>query len=102
MKPRERLGLRTSQAEADFDSLPFDAAAARSFGAVAASLRRSGRTPKARAFDALIAAVAQSPPSLHLGPSGPRGSMGSSPYLSSVTMRAYQAHRASIPDSRPP
>jgi hypothetical protein len=44
----------------------------------------------------------ESPPSLHLGPSGPRGSMGSSPYLSSVTMRACQAHRASIPDSRPP
>jgi tRNA(fMet)-specific endonuclease VapC len=46
------------QAEADFDPLPFDAAAARSFGALAASLRRSGRTPKARALDAVIAAVA--------------------------------------------
>ena len=31
------------QAEADFDPLPFDAAAARSFGQVAAVLRRSGR-----------------------------------------------------------
>jgi len=46
------------QAEADFDALPFDAAAARSFGQVAASLRRAGRKPAARAYDAMIAAVA--------------------------------------------
>jgi tRNA(fMet)-specific endonuclease VapC len=46
------------QAEADFDPLPFDAAAARAFGRVAASLRRSGRKPAARAYDALIAATA--------------------------------------------
>lgn len=45
------------QAEADFDPLPFDPAAARSFGQVAASLRRAGRTPAARAYDAMIAAV---------------------------------------------
>ena len=46
------------QAEADFDPIPFDAAAARAFGRVAANLRESGRKPKARAYDALIAAVA--------------------------------------------
>ena len=46
------------QAEADFDPLPFDAAAARSFGRVAASLRRAGRKPAARAYDAMIAAIA--------------------------------------------
>lgn len=46
------------QAEADFEPLPFDAAAARAFGAVAASLRRAGRKPAARAYDALIAATA--------------------------------------------
>jgi len=46
------------QAESDFDPLPFDAAAARAFGQVAASLRRAGRKPQARAYDALIAAVA--------------------------------------------
>lgn len=45
------------QAEADFDPLPFDAAAARSLGQVAASLRRAGRKPAARAYDAMIAAV---------------------------------------------
>jgi predicted nucleic acid-binding protein len=46
------------QAEADFDPLPFDADAARAFGQVAASLRRSGRKASARAYDAMIAAVA--------------------------------------------
>jgi tRNA(fMet)-specific endonuclease VapC len=46
------------QAEADFDPLPFDAAAARAFGRVAASMRRAGRKPGARAYDAMIAATA--------------------------------------------
>jgi hypothetical protein len=46
------------QAEADFDPLPFDADAARTFGQVAASLRRSGRKASARAYDAMTAAVA--------------------------------------------
>ena len=46
------------QAEADFEVLAFDAASARAFGTVAASLRASGRTPAARAYDALIAATA--------------------------------------------
>jgi predicted nucleic acid-binding protein len=46
------------QAESDFTPLPFDAAAARAFGRVAASLRRAGRKPAARAYDAMIAATA--------------------------------------------
>lgn len=46
------------QAEADFDPLPFDAAAARAFGRVAASLRRAGRKTAARSYDAMIAATA--------------------------------------------
>jgi predicted nucleic acid-binding protein len=46
------------QAEADFEPLPFDAPAARRFGAVAASLRRAGRKSTARACDAMIAATA--------------------------------------------
>ena len=46
------------QAEADFTPLPFDAAAARAFGRVAASLQRSGRKPAARSYDAMIAATA--------------------------------------------
>ena len=49
---------RLQEAEAAFEPLPFDASAARAFGRVAASLRRSGRKPAARALDALIAATA--------------------------------------------
>jgi tRNA(fMet)-specific endonuclease VapC len=48
------------QAEADFDALPFDSDAARAFGRVAASLRRSGRKTAARAYEAMIAAIALS------------------------------------------
>lgn len=46
------------QAEADFDPVPFGPEAARAFGRVAAGLRTAGRTPAARAYDALIAASA--------------------------------------------
>ncbi|MFN9116762.1 MAG: type II toxin-antitoxin system VapC family toxin [Gemmatimonas sp.] len=46
------------QAESNFDALPFDAAAARALGRVAASLRQSGREPAARSYDAMIAATA--------------------------------------------
>jgi tRNA(fMet)-specific endonuclease VapC len=46
------------QAEADFDPLPFSSAAARAFGRVAASMRRAGRKPTVRAYDAMIAAIA--------------------------------------------
>jgi tRNA(fMet)-specific endonuclease VapC len=55
---RARRLAQVQQAEADFDPVPFDAAAARAFGAVAAAYRRSGRKPSARSFDAMIAATA--------------------------------------------
>jgi tRNA(fMet)-specific endonuclease VapC len=57
---RERAARQAhlQQAEADFDPLAFDAQAARSFGQVAASLRRAGRKTAARAYDAMIAAIA--------------------------------------------
>ena len=55
---RESRMVILQQAEADFDPLPFDAEAARAFGGVAASLRRSGRKVAARSFDAMIAAIA--------------------------------------------
>lgn len=57
---RERAARQAhlQQAEADFDPVPFDAGCARAFGRVATSLRRSGRKPQARAYDALIAATA--------------------------------------------
>ena len=46
------------QAETDFEPIPFDAAAARAFGTVAADLRTAERTSRARSLDAMIAAVA--------------------------------------------
>jgi predicted nucleic acid-binding protein len=46
------------QAESDFEPLPIDGRAARAFGRIASSLRQAGRKPQARAYDALIAAVA--------------------------------------------
>lgn len=57
---RERAARQAhlQQAETDFEPLPFDADAARAFGRVAASLRRQGRKPAARAYDAMIAATA--------------------------------------------
>jgi len=55
---RARRTAQVQQAEADFEPIAFDSQAARAFGHVAASLRRSGRKPRARAFDALIAATA--------------------------------------------
>lgn len=48
------------EAESAFDALVFDAAAARAFGQVAASLRRAGRKVAARTYDAMIAATAMS------------------------------------------
>lgn len=49
---------RLQEVENAFDPLPFDAAAARAFGRIAAGLRQGGRRIQARAFDALIAATA--------------------------------------------
>jgi len=57
---RERAARQAllQQAESEFDPLPFDRAAAHSFGQIAASLRRAGRKATARADDARIAATA--------------------------------------------
>jgi len=55
---RARRQAHLQQAEADFVALPFDSEAARAFGSVAASLRRVGRKRAARAYDAMIAAIA--------------------------------------------
>ena len=55
---RANRQAQLQQAESDFDPLPFDAAAARAFGRVAADLRGAGRKTTARAYDALIAATA--------------------------------------------
>lgn len=55
---RANRQAQLQQAESDFDPIPFDDAAARAFGRVAADLRKAGRKATARAYDALIAATA--------------------------------------------
>lgn len=57
-RKRSARQAQLQQAEADFTPLPFDVPAARAFGRVAASLRKAGRKPAARAYDAMIAATA--------------------------------------------
>jgi predicted nucleic acid-binding protein len=47
-------------AEATFDSLPYDHAAARLYGQICAAVRASGRQPRTRASDLMIAATAAS------------------------------------------
>ncbi len=55
---RARRQQHLQQAEADFEPIPFDAAAARVFAGVASELRAGGRKTAARAYDAMIAAIA--------------------------------------------
>lgn len=55
---RIRRQQRLQQVELSFEPLPFDAAAARMFPLVAASMRAQGRKPRARGFGALIAVTA--------------------------------------------
>ena len=46
--------------EATFDPLPYDTGAARLFGQICAAVRASGREPRKRASDLMIAATAAS------------------------------------------
>ncbi|MGH3458182.1 type II toxin-antitoxin system VapC family toxin [Aeromicrobium sp.] len=55
---RAERQTRLQVIEALFDPLPFDAAAARTFGRVAAAFRARGRKASARTYDAMIAATA--------------------------------------------
>ena len=49
---------RLQQTEATFEPIPFDAAAARSFGQIIAAVANTGRTHRSRMADVLIAAIA--------------------------------------------
>lgn len=44
--------------ESEFEPIPFDAAAARVFGSLSAAVQATGRTPRRRATDLMIAATA--------------------------------------------
>lgn len=49
---------RLQQTEATFEPIPFDAAAARSFGQIVAAVASAGRTHRSRIADLFIAAIA--------------------------------------------
>lgn len=55
---RARRQTRLQEAEALFDPLGFDASSARSYGQVVAAVAASGRSPRRRVAELLIAAVA--------------------------------------------
>ncbi|MEU1962415.1 type II toxin-antitoxin system VapC family toxin [Nocardia sp. NPDC019304] len=55
---RGRRIARLQRVEATFDPLPFDAAAARQYGLIAAGVIAMGREPRRREADLMIAAVA--------------------------------------------
>lgn len=55
---RARRQTRLQQAEALFEPLPFDAAAARAYGQIVAAVAAGGRSHRRRVADLLIAAVA--------------------------------------------
>ncbi len=55
---RVKRQAHLQQAEADFNPLPFDAQAARTFGRVVATLKKQGRKATTRSYDAMIAAIA--------------------------------------------
>ncbi len=55
---RARRQVRLQQLEAVFEPIPFDAAAARSFGQVVAAVSDAGRSHRGRMADLLIAATA--------------------------------------------
>ena len=57
-KRQSERQAQLQEAEASFDPIPFDLAAARAFAQVSSSLRRSGRKTSARTYDAMIAAIA--------------------------------------------
>lgn len=53
---RERVYRETLE---DYDPVPFDAAIAHEYGAIAAAIRRHGRNPRPRMADLMIAATAR-------------------------------------------
>jgi predicted nucleic acid-binding protein len=55
---RSRRQARLQQVEATFEPLPFDAAAARSYGQIVAAIIDTGRSHRRRIADLLIAATA--------------------------------------------
>jgi predicted nucleic acid-binding protein len=59
VKRAGRVGI-LQHVEATFDPLPYDPAAARLYGQIAAAVRAAGREPRKRSSDLMIAATAAS------------------------------------------
>lgn len=55
---RSRRILRVQRAEATFSPLPFDVEAARQYGVIAAEVISTGRKPRGRIADLMIASIA--------------------------------------------
>jgi predicted nucleic acid-binding protein len=55
---RARRSVRVQRVEATFSPLPFDAEAARHYGIIAAEVISSGRKPRGRVADLMIASIA--------------------------------------------
>jgi predicted nucleic acid-binding protein len=58
LRERARRMDVLQRSEHEFDPIPFDAEAARVFGRISAAVKASGRTPRRRVADLMIAAVA--------------------------------------------
>src|ERR1700679_1207195 len=73
--------------EATFDPLPYDQGAARLFGQICASVRASGREPRKRDSDLMIAATAASH-GLPLYTANPDDFKGAEAFVAVVGLRA--------------
>ncbi len=73
-------------AETEFEPIPFDAVAARAFGRISASVADTGRSPRRRLADLMIAAVAAAQ-ALPLYTTNPRDFAGLGDIVSVVPVR---------------
>ena len=73
--------------EATFDPLPYDTGAARLFGQICAAVRASGREPRRRASDLMIAATAASH-QLPLYTANPDDFKGAEAFVQVIGLRA--------------
>jgi predicted nucleic acid-binding protein len=77
--------------EATFDPLPYDTGAARLFGQICAAVRASGREPRRRPSDLMIAATAASH-QLPLYTANPDDFKGADAFLQVIGLRARPNH----------
>ena len=88
------------RAENEFDPIPFDAEAARSYGRVAAAVIAAGRAPRRRTADLMIAATAIAQ-DLPLFTTNPGDFTGLAELLTLVPVRRPQLPSERLGDDRP-